>query len=321
MEILVGIGIFFSVVLLIEGIYSVIRTARNPERKEVKARLKRISSIAFEDAPIDIQRKKVLSKIPWFNRLLLSLGWTDRLNLLLRQADVKHPLGVFVLLSIFLAFVGLLGGSRLTSNYLIIIPLTVILGLIPLFYLLLKKKRRMDKFQQQFPDALDLIARALKAGHAFASGLKMVADEMSEPLGTEFDTTFHEINFGVDLADALKNLSNRVDCPDLKLFIISIILQRETGGNLVETLENIAYLIRERFKLQGRIRVLASQGKLSATILVVLPFAVALGFYILNRKYIEVMTTDPAGRFIILLALILMVIGILVMKKMVDIKV
>ena len=321
MEILVGIGIFLSIVLLIEGFYFVIRTARNPERKEVKTRLRKISSVAFEDVPVDIERKKVLSKIPWFNRLLLSLRWTDRLNLLLRQADVKHPLGVFVLLSIFLAFVGLLGGSRLTSNYLIIIPLAVILGLIPLFYLLQKKKRRMGKFQRQFPDALDLIARALKAGHAFSSGLKMVADEMSDPIGTEFDNTFHEINFGVDFTEALKNLSNRVDCPDLKFFIISIILQRETGGNLVEILENIAYLIRERFKLQGRIRVLAAQGKLSATILVALPFAVALGFYLLNPKYIGVLTSDPTGRIIVLLALLLMLMGILVMRKMIDIKV
>jgi len=321
MEILVGIGIFFSIVLLIEGAYFFIRGLSNPERKEVRTRLKKISSVSFEDEPIDIVRKKVLSKIPWLNRLLLGFRWSDRLNLLLRQADAKRPLGVFVLLSVVLAFAGLFIGSRFYSNYMILIPVAVFLGLIPLFYLLVKKTRRMNKFQQQLPDALDLISRALKAGHALSSGLKMVGDEMTDPIGTEFSITFQEINFGLDFMEALKNLADRVDCPDLKFFIISIVLQRETGGNLVETLGNISYLIRERFKLQGRVRVLAAQGKLSAAILVALPFVVALGFYILNPKYIQVLTTEPAGRIVILFALLLMGIGILFMRKMIDIKV
>ena len=321
MEILVGIGIFFSIVLLIEGAYFFIRAISNPERKEVKTRLRKISSVTFEGEPIDIQRKNILSKIPWLNRLLLGFRWTDRGNLLLRKADVNRPLSVFVLLSIFLASLVLFVGSRFSSNYMIIIPVAAFLGLIPLFYLLIKKKRRMNKFEQQLPDALDLISRALKAGHAFSSGLKMVGDEMSDPIGAEFSILFQEINFGLDFMEALKNLSDRVDCPDLKFFIISIVLQRETGGNLVETLGNISYLIRERFKLQGRVRVLAAQGKLSALILVALPFVVALGFYILNPKYIRVLTTEPGGRMAILFALLLMVMGIFIMRRIVDIKV
>jgi tight adherence protein B len=149
----------------------------------------------------------------------------------------------------------------------------------------------------------------------------MVGDEMSDPIGAEFSITFQEINLGLDFMEALKNLSERVDCQDLKFFIISIVLQRETGGNLVETLGNIAYLIRERFKLQGRVRALAAQGKLSAVVLIALPFVLALVFYITNPEYIRVLTADPTGRILVLIALLLMGMGIFVMRKIIDIKV
>ena len=134
MDILIGVGIFIVVLLLIEGAYFAIRTLRRPEKKVVKKRLRTLSASGIEDESIDILRKKLLSQIPWFNRLLLSFNWTDRLNRLLEQADTRHPLGVFVLLSIILAFIGFLGGSWLTSNYLIIIPATIIVGMIPFFY-------------------------------------------------------------------------------------------------------------------------------------------------------------------------------------------
>ncbi len=321
METLVGIGIFFSIVLLIEGAYFLIRILSNPERKEVRIRLKKISSVPLEDTPSDIERKKVLSDIPWLNRLLLGFRWSHRLNRLVRQADAKHRLGVFVLLSIFLASIGLFAGSRISSDYMVVIPVAVFLGLAPFFYLLMKKKLRMNKFQQQLPDALDLISRALKAGHTFSSGLKMVGDEMSDPIGTEFSITFQEINLGLDFMEALRNLSNRVECPDLKFFVISVVLQRETGGNLVETLENISYLVRERFKLQGRVRALAAQGKLSAAVLVALPFVVSFVLYVINPKYMQVLSTEFAGRIVALIALLLMGMGILVMRKIIDIKV
>lgn len=321
MEFLLGIGIFLTVVLLIEGTYFLIRTIRNPERAEVKSRLQKISSLSFEEKAITIEREKKVSEIPWLNRLLLSFRWTDRLNLLLHQAGIQKPLGVFILLSLLLAFVGLLVGLRFTSSYLFSLIPMVILGILPFLYIFYKKKKRMDKFQSQFPEALDLMARALKAGHAFTSGLKMVSDEMGDPIGTEFGITVNEINFGADFVDALKNLTYRVDCPDLKFFTISVILQRETGGNLVEILENIAYLIRERFKFQGRVRVLAAQGKLSAIILVILPFLVATAFYFINPKYLSVLATDPIGKTIVLVALLLMILGIIVMKRMIDIRV
>ena len=179
----------------------------------------------------------------------------------------------------------------------------------------------MQKFQRHLPDALDLLARSLKAGHALSGGLKMVADEFGDPIGTEFAKTLNEINLGVGVPEALKNLSQRVDCIDLNFFVTSILIQRETGGNLAEILENIARLIRERFKLFGRIRTLAAEGKFSAIILVVLPFLIAFVISLLNPGYIQILIVDPIGPVFIAIALVLMIFGIITMSRMIKIKV
>jgi tight adherence protein B len=149
----------------------------------------------------------------------------------------------------------------------------------------------------------------------------MVAEELGEPIGTEFEKALHEINFGVGVPEALKNLPNRVDCPDLRFFIISVVIQRETGGNLAEVLSKIAYLIRERFKLQSRVKVLSAEGKLSAIILIAIPFVIALALAVLNPGYIKTLFVDPVGKVLVGFALVMMVIGIFVMKRMIQIKV
>jgi tight adherence protein B len=321
MDIVIGIGIFLSVVLLIEGGYFVFRSIRRPEVKRVRRRLRALSPEGYGEETTDILRKEALSEVPWLNRLLLRFHWTDRMNRLLEQADTQRPLGFFILLSLLLAIAGFLGVSWMTSNRLISIPAAVFLGFVPFFHIYSKKKRRMEKFQRQLPEALDLIARSLRAGHAFTGGLKMVADEFDDPVGTEFDTTLNEINFGAGVNDALKSLSDRVDCPDLRFFVISVIIQRETGGNLAEILGSIAYLIRERFKLQGHITTLSAEGKLSAIILGVLPFAVGFLLYVINRDYIGTLFVDPMGRIMAIFAVIMMVMGIFVMRKIIKIKV
>jgi tight adherence protein B len=149
----------------------------------------------------------------------------------------------------------------------------------------------------------------------------MVGDEFDDPTGTEFGRTIDEINFGVHTNEALKNLSRRVDCPDLKFFVISVILQRETGGNLAEILENLAHLIRERFKFQGHIRTLSAEGKLSAIILVALPFIITLALSLINPGYVATLLTDPIGKIMALFAITLMAFGVLVLKKMIQIRV
>jgi tight adherence protein B len=161
----------------------------------------------------------------------------------------------------------------------------------------------------------------MKAGHAFAGGMKMLSEEFDDPVGTEFRKTVDEINFGINFNDAMKNLANRIDCPDLQFFVVSVIIQKETGGNLAELLEKIAYLIRERYKLHGKIRAFAAEGKLSAVILSLLPAALAFYFFIVNPKYIGVLFTDRIGIIMALTAIFLMITGVLVIKKMISIRI
>ena len=179
----------------------------------------------------------------------------------------------------------------------------------------------MRKFQEQLPNALELMARALRAGHAFSSGLKMVADEFADPMGAEFEKVLDEINYGIAVPEAMKNISNRVDCTDLKYFVISVIIQRETVGNLSEILENISHIIRERFKFEGRVRVLASEGKFSALVLIALPFVIGFAVFIFNQEYIKPLATDPIGRIMIAGAIIMMCVGVFVIKNIIKIKV
>lgn len=321
MDLLIAITIFILTLAFIEGGYYALRKIRSREKREVLRRLRGYPTTEYEREIIDIMRKSMLSEVPWLNRMLLSIRWTDKLSHLLEQSGTESTLGVFILLSIVLASGGFVILLWVTSHFLLSLMMALVSGIFPFLYIYLKKKRRMEKFQRQLPDALDLIARALKAGHAFTGGLKMVGDELGEPVGTEFEKTLHEINFGSGIPEALKNLTQRVDCPDLRFFIISVIIQRETGGNLAEILAKIAYLIRERFKLQSRVQVLASEGKLSAIILIAIPFVIALALSVLNPVYVKTLFIDPVGKALVAFALLMMVIGIVVMKRMIEIRV
>jgi tight adherence protein B len=317
---ILGMLIFVVCVFVIEMCYYAYATIRNPDRRKIRKRLRRLASGKYANE-VSILRRRTLSEVPFLNRILLRIPIVEHLDRSLQQADARYPLGFFILLTIFLALIGFLGGSLVTRNHALAIIISALLGAIPFFYIRLKKNRRMKKFQGQLPDALELIARALRAGHAFSSGMKLAADEFDDPLGPEFEGTLDEINFGVSVSDALKNLSNRVDCPDLRYFVVSVILQRETGGNLAEIIETIAHLIRERFKLQGRIHILAAEGKLSAIILIALPIIAVVGFRFVNPEYIATLFTDPIGKVMATAGAILMIIGVLVMKRIIDIKV
>jgi tight adherence protein B len=185
----------------------------------------------------------------------------------------------------------------------------------------MKKNKRTDRFEKQLPEGLELIARALRAGHAFTSGMKLAAEEFPDPLGPEFDETLDEINFGVNISDALKHLARRVDCPDLKFFVVAVILQRETGGNLAEIIENLAHLMRERFKFRGKIKILSAEGRLTGKILVAIPILLFIAIYLLNRDYASVLIHDPAGRITIGISVLLILVGLVWMKRVLKLDV
>jgi tight adherence protein B len=204
------------------------------------------------------------------------------------------------------------------------LPCVIIAALLlcaPILYLVNKKQKRLQKFQAQLPDGLDMIARSMRAGHAFTTGMRLAGDELDDPLGPELSYTLDEINFGVSVPDALRNLTERVGSQDLNFFVVSVILQRETGGNLAEIIESIAHLIRERFKLLDKIKALSAEGKISAVILCLLPFCVIAFLYIRNATYIMTLFTHPAGKTMVAVGILLMALGVYLMRRIIKIKV
>jgi tight adherence protein B len=317
------IMIFAVSVVVIELLFYAVRYIKNPDRARIRKQLKKISTGSHEAELPELMRKRVLSEIPLLNQILLRITMLERLDRLRYQADVQRPSGFFILLALVFAGLGFLGFNMLLKiqPWYLSGVLSLFTGCFPFFYLYNKKNKRMKKFQAQLPEALDLMARSLRAGHAFSTGMKMAADEFEDPLGPEFSITLDEINFGLGVPEALKNLVNRVDCTDLNFFVVSVILQRETGGNLADIMQNIAHLIRERYKFYGKVRTLAAEGKLSAVILTILPFAVAAAIYIVNKGYIMTLYIEHVGKIMCGVALVLMVIGAFVMRRIVDIEV
>lgn len=319
---IISIAIFITLILIMSGIILFVRGRWYSESTRVRKKLKDLSTETYTKQTIDLRRKVIpFSEVAWLNQLLQSIPLLSNINHNLRQSGLKFPLGVFILTSLLLAFTGFFITSYVIKGSLIPIVLAAILSVIPYFYISMKKNSRLKRFGRQLPDALDLLARAVKAGHAFSGGLQMVADEFDDPIGGEFRQVLDEINFGVGVRDAMINLTERVDSMDLKFFVVAISIQLETGGNLAEILENSAHLIRERYKLYGRIRTLAAEGKLSAIILIAIPFFVGFAISFMNPGYINILFDDPIGRILIGASLFMMLIGIIAMKKIIAIKV
>jgi len=299
------------------------RAISQRKTRQVQGRLKKFSFSDYAQDTPDILRRRLLSNVPLLNKIFYKIPGIARLDKLIQQADSKYPVGVFILFSLLLVQIGYLAGNFFFPQEYrgLSFIAAIVIGLAPFFYLLLKKKNRIKQFEVQLPEALELIARSLRAGHAFSSGMRVVVDNFGEPLGPEFAQALDEINFGVPVADALKNLGYRIDCAELKFFVVAVILQRETGGNLAEIIDNIAHIIRERFKFNDKIRVLSAEGKLSAFILILLPFIVIFVVRILNPAYMNTLFEDPIGRKLLMGAGTIMVIGIYIIRRMIDIRI
>lgn len=324
MTIVISLGIFLSLILLIEGAYYFYHQFISPQQRTMKRRLRGSGKRAEEkekSAEQDILRKRKLSDVAWIQEWLSSLSNLGGLEQLLQQANSQIPMGVFLLLSGCSGMIVCLIGAFRDWGLLIALGMGLAGAFIPWMYIRFKRKKRFAEFQRQLPDGLDLMARALRAGHAFSVGMKMVGDEFSDPIGPEFGRTVEEISFGIDVPEALGNLTHRVDCVDLKFFVTALTVQRETGGNLAEIIEAISRLIRQRYELFGRIRSLSAEGRLSGYILFGLPFVMAGVLWYLNEEYMSLLFEDPVGHMMIGGAGLMMCIGAFVMKNMCQIKV
>ncbi len=309
------------VFLLIMGVSSLLQSGSDKAEQRVRQRLRALALAEADDEAVDlILRESAMSEVPWFNRLLERVRWAANLEKLIAQAEAKGTAGVYLLFCALLAVVGAYVGG-LSGRLWVAAVSGGLLAYLPIWRLAAMKRKRMDRFQQQLPEALDLMARALKAGHTFGGGMRMVADEFESPIGPEFGKTLDEINYGMDVDRALSNLQSRVDCPDLKFFTVSINIQRETGGNLAEIIAKISSLVRDRFALFGKIRVLSAEGRVSAYILIALPFLLTAILYAVNAEYVSLLWTRDLGVSMVYAALFSMVIGWIVIRKIIKIKV
>jgi tight adherence protein B len=313
---------FVAAVLMLEGLYLTWNAYKGPEAKRIERRLRAMSAGGEGGVETSILKQRMLSESPPLQQLLLGLPRVQELEELLHQSGSNWSVAFFAALTLLLG-----AGAFLAANFVPFLHwifaalIAVCAALLPLLHVVRKRAKRMLKIIEQLPDALDLISRALKAGHAFPSGLQMVGEEAHDPIAGEFRVVHDEINFGVAVPTALTNLANRVPSSDMRHFVMAVLIQRETGGNLTELLANISTLIRERLKLLMKVMVLSAEGRLSAWILCILPFAVAGVVNVVNPKFMAVLWTDPMGLKMIYAALVMMVLGALWMRKIIRIRV
>lgn len=322
LTLIIALGCTLVIFILVMGIAALIRSSSDEADERIRARLRQLALTEVEAESINLVRKQSsMSEMPWFNRMLSNLRFASNLKRTIRQADTKGSAGVYLLICALLGMLGMYLGYAFSDRIWVALILAWFLGYAPIWHLRRLKDKRMNRFQQQLPDALDLMSRALKAGHTFSGGMRMVAEEFDNPIGIEFKTTLEEINFGINVDRALANLQERVDVSDLKFFIVSVNIQRETGGNLAEIISNIARLVRERFILFGKVRVLSAEGRISAILLSALPFAISGILFVINPDYMSLLWTTDIGRGMAWGAVVSMAIGIAFMRKMVKIQV
>lgn len=316
-----AITVFVAVVLGIEGGYNWWNARHGPEAKRLEERLRAASAGGHAAKELTILKQRALSSSEGLQKLLLKMPRVHTLDRLIVQSGATFSVGNLFSMMLILGLVGLLGSIFTGRGLPIGIFFALALGSLPIFYVLRARTRRMARIETQLPDAIDLMGRAMRAGHAFPTALSMVGEEMSDPIGGEFKILFDEVNYGVTLEDALLNLLERVPSTDLKFFVVALLLQRETGGNLAELLDNISAIVRSRIKLMGEVRTLSAEGKLSAWILSALPFVVALVINIVSPGFMSVLWGDPVGLKMIYGALFMMLFGVWWMSRIIKIRV
>jgi len=251
-------------------------------------------------------------------------SFAEPLQTKINQAGLTISVPGLIAVMLLLALGGILVGSVfpfLIFRWLTIPVMAFVLGTLPLIYVAIKRRKRFAEFEEQFPEALDFLARSMRAGHAFSISLEMLGQESPDPVGHEFRTLFHELNLGSPVDVAMKNLVTRVPLVDTRFFVSSVMLQRQTGGNLSEILTRLAYVIRERFKLKGQVRAASAHGRITAGILTVLPIATLLGLYVVAPGYLQSMAHDPDGKWLIVGAFVGQGLGYYTMKRIINIKV
>ncbi|WP_088954397.1 type II secretion system F family protein [Variovorax sp. HW608] len=314
--------VFVAMLLLLEGLYLLWKSYKSPEARQLEKRLQALSGSRDNTPQAKILKERMLSEVPALERWLLRMPRARELDRLILQSGLNWTVSKLLLGCVALGVSGGMAAMVIghqSEAFGLIAGGT--LALAPFVYLSYRRSKRLKRLEQQLPEALDLMTRSLRAGHAFSSGLQMVGEEMAEPIASEFRIVHDEVNFGVSLQQAMANLTERVPITDLRYFVVAVLIQRESGGNLTEVLGNLSRLIRERLKLLAKVRVLSADARLSAWVLGLMPFLLAALMNWGNPKFMQPFWTDPIGLAIIKYMLTLMFIGALILSRIVRIRV
>jgi tight adherence protein B len=308
---------------MVYALYLITSRSSDAKRALLKERLADAirSSAHSTDEDVQLARQELMSEIPWVNRMLLRMQVTSRLKEIIDQADSQITVMRLVLFSLTAGVLAFLAVTMLSPSLLMAFFFGVIATALPFFHILSKRRKRLNKFLQLLPDALDLMSRGLSAGHAFTEALQMVASEMPEPISMEFRKTYEEQNLGLSLKLALENLVQRVPLLDLRMCVTAVMIQRETGGNLSELLEKVAHTIRERFRIMEDLKTMTLSSRWSAWLLCGLPIFLAVYVTVMNPGYMDVMWRDQRGHWLLAIAGIMQVLGMLMVQKIMKIRI
>jgi tight adherence protein B len=301
--------------------YLAILKPEQDEQSSLRRRLK-TNIGAVKGAVSGLRRQESqMSAIPVVDHILRALGSVSGpLQRRIDRSGLNLSVGMLLLLCLCAGGFGyllVLYGVRFQLAALVV---GISCLYIPIWFVNLMARRRVEKFEEQFPEAIDLLSRALRAGHAFTTGLSMVAEEMPEPVGTEFRLAYDRQNFGMPMAEALKSLGERVPLLDARFFVTAVLTQREAGGNLSEVLDNLSSVIRERFKVKRQVRVITAHARITGWVLALLPPSLGIVLTLLAPSHMSLLWTDPTGIRMVVVALVLQVVGTLIIRKLVDVE-
>lgn len=314
------IAVFIFTVAIIQLIYLAWAESRFIEKRKIKKRLMYISAGGKHgQEKLARYRKGVLKEVGVFERFIFNMPRLSNLDKLLIKINMPINATLFVLLSTTLGVIGFGFGYRYLPQALAAVALGLVCMLAPYLFLKLAEKDYYKKFNNQLPEALDLLGRAVRSGNALSAGFSMIAEQIEDPISSEFTATVDEINLGLTMNEAMENLCERVPIPDLRFFSIAILVQKETGGNIGEILDNISRLIRERIQFKDHVAALTAEGRLSAIVLISLPIFMFVYMYLTNYDYLSLLWTEKMGHYMIFGAIVLQIIGSYVIKRIVDI--
>jgi tight adherence protein B len=322
MPALIALLVFLLVALAAFGIGSLI-DQRNARARLIKDRLATADKAAERDPNevLALLRDEQLSRIPAFDTLLRRSARVSAIQDALLQAGMKFRAGNFLLLCVLCGALAGLVVILWTGNPAIAWAALIIGIFLPYSFVSYRRQKRFEKFEELFPEAIDTLARAVRAGHAFTTALEMISNEVAEPLSSEFRKLYEEQKFGMPVRDALMNLTERVPLVDVKFFVTAVMLQRETGGNLAEILDNLSYVIRERFKIQRQVKVHTAQGRLTMLLLMAMPPAVVCILLVFSPEFVHPLFYDPIGHALLVGSIVLQTIGYFVIRKIIKIQV